>query len=667
MTIDPQIIRSERHLEIGRLIQEGGEDIVARWARRAVEEQPHAARAHEQELRNHLPVLLHTLAISLADLTSPDAVPHRASAAEHGEQRWQAGWSLREVVRDYQILRLVIFDYLEEKLARPLLLREVQAVGLALDEAIAASVAAYAQHRDEHQRRLEAERAERQRQAEETQLRWDRVFQNAGWGIALIRPGDDTLEVVNPAFARLHGCTPQEMAGRRLAEAVAPEGRADLSGHLERADREGQWDYESEHVRRDGTRFPVLAHLTTIRDRAGTPLYRALNLQDVTGAKQTEQSLRDQAAALREADRRKTEFLGVLGHELRNPLAPILSSVQVLRLLGTSDAAVAEACDIVERQARQMARLVDDLLDATRIAQGKLELRRGTFDLTEAVHQAVQQAAPLFASQGHEFTLDLPPGPLPVEADRDRVVQVLVNLMNNAAKYTERGGTIELSVAAEDHEVVLRVCDNGVGIEPAMLGRVFDLFIQVDRSLDRARGGLGIGLTLVRHLVELHGGRVSAHSDGPGKGSEFVVRLPATPCPADTGQAPAAPTPRAALRVLVVEDNADACATLALLLRLLGHEVEVARTGPEGVERGLTTRPRLALIDLGLPQLDGYEVARKLRAEVGKQAVLVALTGHASEEDRRRALEAGFDAHLAKPVELEQLKSLLAQAASRRG
>jgi signal transduction histidine kinase/CheY-like chemotaxis protein len=531
MTIDPQVLRAEQHVEIGRVIQRDIDVLIERWSRRAAREQPNAPRVHERALKDHLPKFLQALASSLADSTSPDACPHCAPAVEHGEQRWEVGWSLIEVVRDYQILRLVVFEHLEAEVPRALLAHEVQAVGLALDEAIAASVAAYVRHRD-------------------------------------------------------------------------------------------------------------------------------------AAARAAEQSLREQAAALRDADRRKNEFLAVLAHELRNPLAPILTSVEVLRLLGPGDAPVARARDIVERQVRQMVRLVDDLLDVTRVAQGKLTLRKSTFDLAAAVAEAVQTTAPLFEAQGHRLAVELPADPLRLEADQARVVQVLVNLLTNAGKYTDRGGQVRLAARRDGDEAVVTVGDNGVGIEPAMLGRVFDLFTQVDRSLDRSRGGLGIGLTLVRQLVELHGGRVSAHSDGTGKGSEFMVRLP---CPAAPGPGPADATPEVRpagpLSILIVEDNADARQALETLLRLLGHQVAAAATGADGVARAAGLRPRVALIDLGLPEMDGYEVGRQLRAALGASAVLVALSGYAAEEDRRRALDAGFDAHLAKPVDLDELKRLLEDAA----
>jgi signal transduction histidine kinase/CheY-like chemotaxis protein len=533
MTIDPQVLRAEQFTEIGHALESRADALIDHWARRAAREQPDAARVHEHSLRDQLPRFLRSLAHTLAESTGPDAGPHWAPAVEHGGQRWEAGWSLSEVVRDYQILRLVLFEDLEEALQRPLVRREVQAIGLHLDEAIAASIAAYVRHRD-------------------------------------------------AAFARL------------------------------------------------------------------------------------ERDLRGQAARLREADRRKNEFLAMLAHELRNPLAPILNSVEVLKLLGTADANVEQARDIVERQVKQMVHLVDDLLDLTRIAEGKIELRRTAFDMATAVAEAVQTTAPLLEAQRHQLSVELPTEPLRMQGDQARVVQVIVNLLNNAAKYTDPGGRVRLTARREGGEAVLTVADTGVGIEPELLERVFNLFAQNHRSKRQSRGGLGIGLTLVRRLVELHGGRVEAHSEGPGKGSEFVVRLPAPAAP-DAPPPPADPPPAApSLHVLVVEDRADARATLQQLLTLLGHRAEAADDGARGIEAALAGRPDVALIDLGLPDVDGLEVGRRLRAVLGAGVLLVALTGRAAEEDRRSALEAGFDAHLAKPVDVEALKALLADAAKRR-
>jgi signal transduction histidine kinase/CheY-like chemotaxis protein len=527
MNLDPQILHFEQHVEVGLLIQRDADILVERWSRRAIQEQPNAARAHHQAILDDLPHLLRTLGQSLAESIGVNGSPHQTPARQHGQQRWEVGWSLPEVVRDYQILRLVVFEYLEETLDRPLHFREIMAIGLVLDEAITASVSSF--------------------------------------------------------------------------------------------------------------------------------------------ARQSDTSLREQTDALKEADQRKNEFLAVLGHELRNPLAPILTSIEMLRLIGSTDANTLRARDIIERQVKQMVRLIDDLLDLTRIAQGKLELRRSRFDLGKAMGQAVQTVRPLFESQGHHLSVQLPSEPIELEADEARVVQVLVNLLSNAGKYTDRGGQVRLTASRDGDSVVLRVRDNGIGIEPDMLGRIFDLFTQVGRSLHRSQGGLGIGLTLVRQIVELHGGSVSVHSDGSGRGSEFTVRLPvamAGAASADSARSlsqlgvPQLAAP--SCHILIVEDNSDARETLTLLLQMLGHHIEAVATGPEGVARALAVRPQVVLIDLGLPELDGFQVAQQIRAVLGEAVLLVALTGYAQEEDRQRTQDAGFDAHLSKPVELEELNRVLA-------
>ncbi len=528
MSTDAQVIRSERHEEIGALIQRDKSILVENWCRRAIEEQPNAKRVHHAVLRDRLAIFLDALGQGLSESDNGDVSPHRIPAVEHGEQRWEAGWSLPEVVRDYQILRLVILDHLENTLHRPLHYREMMAIGLALDEAITASVGMYVANREAYILQIEHQRVE----------------------------------------------------------------------------------------------------------------------------------------ALQLADQRKDEFLAILGHELRNPLASVLNSVSILRLSAPDNPQIGQASIIVERQIRQMVRLIDDLLDATRISQGKLEVHRQPVKLSSAVDQAVQTVTSLIDSRRHELTVALPNESPWVTADPGRLVQVLVNLLTNAAKYTDPGGKISLSAERSGEHVVVRVRDTGIGIAPEMLAHVFELFTQLDSTQDRSGGGLGIGLTLVRRLVELQGGQVSASSAGPGKGSEFVVTLPAyteaTP-PATSVGAPglAAASGR---HLLIVEDDADARDTLRKLLQLAGHRVEVAQDGPTAIELALRARPEVALVDIGLEEMDGYEVARHLRKELGQATFLVALTGFSNTEDRRLALGAGFDAYLTKPVDLEELSRLLTRS-----
>jgi PAS domain S-box-containing protein len=418
--------------------------------------------------------------------------------------------------------------------------------------------------------------------------------------------------------------------------------------------------------------------------------------------KRLQEELRRRAEELAEADRRKDEFLALLAHELRNPLAPILNAVELIkarvsrisycvsdkdRKSPDTQHEIRDTVPVIDRQVRQMARLVDDLLDVSRITQGRVELRKERIELTAVVRSAVQTSLPLIEAREHELSVSLPPEAIWLDADPARLEQILANLLNNAAKYTEPGGRIWLTAAIEPggpagsdptahipHPtpcVVVRVRDTGVGLALELLPLVFDLFTQADRSLDRSQGGLGIGLTLVRRLAELHGGSVHADSAGPGQGSEFVVRLPVSVdgrslmVDGPEGRASAPPSAihhqPSAKRVLVVDDNVDAAATLADLLDLWGHEVRVAHDGRLALDEMSCFQPDVVLLDIGLPQMDGYEVARRLREQTSCAGLrLVAVTGYGQEEDRRKAHSAGFDDHLVKPVDPHVLEQLIA-------
>jgi signal transduction histidine kinase/DNA-binding response OmpR family regulator len=372
--------------------------------------------------------------------------------------------------------------------------------------------------------------------------------------------------------------------------------------------------------------------------------------------------LQRRAEALAEADRRKDEFLAMLAHELRNPLVPILTGLKTLQMVEAKTPKLARARDAIERQVRHMVRLVDDLLDVSRVTAGKIELRKDLVDVAATLQQAVATSQSLMQDKQHTLTLDLPPERLELVADPARLTQIVSNLLNNAAKYTDPGGAIVLAARPVGDDVEIRVRDNGRGIRPEMLSQVFELFIQSDRTLDMAQGGLGVGLTLVKRLVDLHGGSVAARSGGDGQGSEFIVRLPGLARAHPPARPHAAPAPAPApgkLRILVVDDQPDIRETVRDLLELLGHQVEVAEDGEQAVERVLASRPELALIDIGLPGLDGYQVARTLRAAPDMHTRLVAMTGFGQLEDRRRALEAGFEAHLVKPVDLDHLTRVL--------
>ena len=375
-------------------------------------------------------------------------------------------------------------------------------------------------------------------------------------------------------------------------------------------------------------------------------------------------------AQLREANRRKDEFLATLAHELRNPLAPVRNAVQVLRLQGAAMPEVQWASEIVERQVQAMSRLIDDLMDVSRINQGRIELRRERVELASVLQDAVDTCRPLIDEFGHQLAVSLPPLKLPLDADPTRLAQAFMNLLNNAAKYMDRGGRIEVSVRREDNDVLVAVIDSGIGIAPDRLESVFEMFSQVETALERSRGGLGIGLSLTQRLIELHGGSVRARSRGLGHGSEFLVRLPLAAMPVDELPS-AAPDPHppavspvapgAELRILVADDNKDAADTLAMLLQIMGHRVRQVGDGEAAVHAVADFNPQVVLLDIGMPKLNGYEACRRIRTQPGGEAMtLVAVTGWGQADDRRRSQEAGFDQHLVKPVDPAVLIDLIA-------
>ncbi len=414
----------------------------------------------------------------------------------------------------------------------------------------------------------------------------------------------------------------------------------------------GEVPFAGTHGRRiyDYIFVPVFGAAGEVEAVAGTT-------RDVTDRKAAEEALRD-------ADRRKDEFLATLAHELRNPLAPVRTGLQILKVAGGTEKG-AKALAMMERQVAHMVRLVDDLMDVSRITRGKVDLRRQRIDLRAALDSALETSRPLIEAAGHEFAVRLPDGPLALDADPTRLAQVFANLLNNAAKYTPEGGRLELAVEREGGEAVVRVSDTGVGIPADMLPKVFDMFTQVGRSIDRSQGGLGIGLTLVRRLVEMHGGTAAADSPGPGAGSTFTVRLPLAragggPAAGEATDGGRADGAAGRLRVLVVDDNVDGAESLAMLLQMTGHESVTAHTGPTALTAAAFFRPDLVFLDIGLPGLNGYEVAARLRATPGPvRPLLVALTGWGSEEDRRQSRAAGFDHHLTKPVDAAEVARLL--------
>ncbi len=468
------------------------------------------------------------------------------------------------------------------------------------------------------------------------------------------------VQYVSPAYERVWGRSCQSLYEEPLSflEAIHPEDREHVRvASLARQSRGEAGDVEYRVVRPDGSVRWVRDRSFPVRDGSGR-LYRVAGIaEDITERKRYEQSLKD-------ADRRKDEFLATLAHELRNPLAPLRNGLYLIKLTAGKAEAVEQARRMMERQLAQMVRLIDDLLDVSRITRGKLQLRRERVELASIVQAAVEGSRPLIDASGHALTITLPPEPIALDADPARLAQVFGNLLTNAAKYTDRGGRIWLTATRKDGGVVVSVKDTGIGISAEHLPQLFQMFSQVDRSLERSQGGLGIGLTLVKRLVEMHGGQVEARSEGPGKGAEFVVHLPVVvpaPEPALPGREREPTTVNASLRILIVDDNRDGADSLGEMLRTRGNEVRIAYDGLEALDVAAEFRPDVVLLDIGLPKLNGYEACRRLREQPGgERMVIIAQTGWGQDEHRQRTQEVGFDHHLVKPVDPVPLMRLLA-------
>ena len=511
--------------------------------------------------------------------------------------------------------------------------------------------------------------ATRQLQAEEqlraSEERYRTVFDSIDEGLCVIDmlfddagvPCDYRFIEANPAFIHQTGLV--DAVGKTIRQLVPHHEQHwfDIYAQVAATGQAVRFENEAKGLERW---YDVYA------TRLGGPFRHrvAVLFTDITERRQSDAALRQMAADLSEANRLKTEFLATLAHELRNPLAPIRSGLDLLRMGPRDAAAAGRVHGMMDRQLGHLIHLVDDLLDIARITRGKIELKKQAVPLATVVTMALETSVALFEAHGHRIEVELPEDPLELEADVTRLVQVLSNLLNNAAKYTPHGGVVRLRAWREDAQAVIAVTDSGIGIPPEAIGSVFEMFTQVRGSLDRAQGGLGIGLSLVRRLVELHGGRVSAHSAGQGQGSTFTVRLPLRPgtphaphAPGRDAPADAAPQP---MRVLVVDDNGDAADSLAALLGALGHTTRIAHDGPEGLRLAGEFRPDLAFLDIGLPGMSGYELARALRqAPLLANTILIALTGWGARSDQQQSQEAGFDQHLTKPVSLEALEQAL--------
>lgn len=476
----------------------------------------------------------------------------------------------------------------------------------------------------------------------------------------------------NAGAERLFGYRSNEIIGKHFSRFYSPEDvQAGRPEHeLAMASSSGVAESDCWQVRKDGTRIWCHAHVTSLFDENKQVRSFARVMHDLTES-DAALAQRQRADGLADANRSKEEFMALLSHELRGPLAPIRNALHILRQMQTTDPIIEQAGNIIDRQVGLMVRLVDDLLDISRITKGKLRLTKEHVELRVVVNHAAESVRPFLDARRHDFSISLPTRPIWVEADPARMEQIIVNLLNNAAKYTDTGGLIRMSVAQKEGEAVIRVRDNGVGITPELLPHIFELFTQVDGTLGRSYGGLGIGLALARNLVEMHEGRLLVTSGGVGKGCEFTIKMPALAEPAvhvnevRTELVPGK-SPGRSLRVLLVEDNVDAADSLSLLLRLYGHDVQLARTGPTAVEMALISRPDVVLLDIGLPGMDGYQVAQRLRERPEfKNVVICALTGYTpSEADRQRQQETGFNHYYVKPVNLATLLELFRRIGS---
>ncbi len=512
-------------------------------------------------------------------------------------------------------------------------------------------------------------------------LAYEAMLEPLGESLIRTSSGREALEVLlkHDVTVVLMDVSMPELDGFELAEIIRQHPRFSKTAiifvsavHVSDVDRlkayaSGAVDYISVPVIPEILRAKVSVFIELYRKtRESERLNRELEERVAERTAELEQSIAKQiemSERLRQDDRRKDEFLALLAHELRNPLAPIRNAIGILLQKPTEDAQVAWCRDVIQRQSRHLARLVDDLLDVSRITQGKVKLKIERIELSKVIEHAIEVSEPLIKARGHTLSVALCGRKVPLDGDPARLVQILSNLLNNAAKYQDFGGRIELSCKCEAGRASITVRDYGMGISSDALSNIFQLFSQGERAPDTAHGGLGIGLSLVKTLVEMHGGRVDAHSDGPERGAVFTVHLPTVPADAPVVREPldgAANSSKSARRILVVDDNQDAADSLAMLLRLGGHEVEVAHDGPRALEIASDQKPSFVLLDIGLPGMDGYEVCRRLRSLGLEGSRIIAMTGYGQDRDRQRSQEAGFDLHTVKPVEIEGLMSMLA-------
>jgi two-component system CheB/CheR fusion protein len=514
-------------------------------------------------------------------------------------------------------------------------------------------------------------RARAEKELRESEERFRSYFELGLIGMAISSPTKGLLEV-NDEICKILGYERDELMKKTWAELTHPEDLAADVANFERviAGEINGYSMDKRWIRKDGRIIDTMISVKALRNADGAVDYFVSLLEDVTERKRAEATLRESerrmqehAAELADLHRRKDEFLAMLSHELRNPLSPILNAAHILRLQKDENPLQQQARAVIERQVNQLSRLVNELLEVSRVITGRIRLRQEQLDIRGVVEQAMESTRPLIDQRRHQLFVSLPAEPVWLEGDAARLEQVVINLLDNAAKYTPEGGKIWVNLQPEGNEVRLRVRDTGVGIAPELLPRIFDLFTQADRTSDRSQGGLGIGLSLTQRLVELHGGKIEAHSAGLGQSSEFIVRLPVL-LPSERGadMTSTGTSKQAAQgwRMLVVDDNVDAANMIAMTLQLFGHQTETVYSAQSALEMAVEYRPDFVVLDIGLPGMDGYEVARRLRQipEL-KDTRLIAATGYGQDADRQRSEEAGFDYHLVKPIDPEKLQAVL--------
>jgi PAS domain S-box-containing protein len=657
------VSKVEHRIVTHRFLRDHRDEIIAAWEVAAAAEQ-RGVKLTGSALRAHLPQLLEELATWLDGDRRPGAPRVRGVAARHAAERLAGLHQLPQLFDEFRLLRTTILRLLlraqEGAQATGDEGRERRVVELArlnagLDHAITAAVEELVGQADAARRERESEQRLRIGEAE------FRTFAESMPQIVWVTRPDGWTTYFNQRWVDYTGLTLEESYGQGWNTPFHPEDQRQARDAWQAATRRrAAYDLECRLRRADGAYRWWLIRAVPLVGAAGEVLKWVGTCTDIHELRETKDAVERANAALARADRKKSDFLAVLSHELRNPLAPIRNSIYLLERATPDSEQASRARQVIRRQAEQLTRLVDDLLDVTRISRGKIKLRRNRVDLREIVRNSADDLRTVFEQSKVDLRVDLA-GPVLVDVDEARIAQVIANLLSNAVKFTPANGTVKVGVHLAAGHAVIVVRDSGAGIQPDQIESMFEPFTQADHSLARTQGGLGLGLALVKALVELHGGSVGARSEGLERGAEFTVTLPLAAEVPTSPKKLGAKVAACGRLVLVIEDNIDAGQSLADLLELQGHRVHLARDGRSGIELARKLRPDVVLCDIGLPDLSGYDVARALRSDDSLRAVrLIAHSGYAQPEDRRRAREAGFEAHVVKPASVQQLQDVLA-------